>query len=85
MNQWLKHRNQSPTIGQTEKISKVPGINNSFFVGFFQFFATEKVNNSNSAHIRTQILHTPGIIWNLYAHNLVRNNFIYYIVFCGFV
>ena len=30
----------------------------SFFVGFFQFFATEKVNKSNSALIRTQILHT---------------------------
>ena len=52
----------------------------SFFCRFFQFFATEKVNNSNSAHIRAQILHTPGIIWNLYAHNLVRNNYIYYIV-----
>ena len=48
---------------------------------FFQFFATEKVNNSNSAHIRTQILHTPGIIWNLYEHILVRNKFIYSIVF----
>jgi hypothetical protein len=52
-----------------------------FFVGFFQFFETEKVNKSNSALIRTQILHTPGIIWNLYEHILVRNKFIYYIVF----
>ena len=34
----------------------------SFFCRFFSVFATEKVNNSNSAHIRTQILHTPGII-----------------------
>jgi hypothetical protein len=53
----------------------------SIYGGFYQFLQRKKNNNSNSAHKRTQILHTPGIIWNLYEHNIFRNNFIYYIVF----
>jgi hypothetical protein len=52
----------------------------SFFVVFFQFFETKKVNNYNSAHIGTQILYTPGIIWKPNAHIKDRNNFIYYMV-----
>ena len=62
-------------------MSSVGSLLSVFFVGFFQLFETEKVNKSNSALIRTQILHTPGIIWNLYEHILVRNKFIYSIVF----
>jgi len=53
----------------------------SFFVGFFQFFKTKKVNNYNSTHFGTQILHTPGIIWKPNAHIKDRNNFLYCIVF----
>ena len=52
----------------------------SFFVGFFQFFETKKVNNYNSAHIGTQTLHTPGFICKPNAHIKNRNKYLYYIV-----